>query len=242
VSDVPLQAGAGGGDWVRDTRFGAWLVTSDWWARFVVREAFRQLLMLLGRRRRRYETILDIGCGSGAALTLLDRRFAPTRLVGVDPDPEMIARARRAARRCRCPVELKIGAAAALELADDSLDMIFCHQTFHHVPDPEGAALEFYRVLRPGGVLLFSESCSPFIRSWLVRVLFRHPMAVQRLAHDYLALLKGTGFCVDGDHVSTPYPWWSRSDLGVLEWLGRPVSPRRGETVLNVVAFKTPGG
>ena len=226
--------------WVRDTRFGAWLVTSDLWAQFVVRVAFRQLLVLLGRRRRRTGIILDVGCGGGAALPLLDRRFAPRQLVGVDPDPDMIARAGRAAMRCRCPVDLKVGDAAALELADDSLDMIFCHQTFHHVTDPDGVARAFYRVLRPGGVLLFSESCAPFIRSWPVRALFRHPMSAQRFAEEYLALLERTGFRFGGDDVSTPYPWWSRPDFGLFEWLGRPATAPHAETVVNVVAFKTP--
>jgi 2-polyprenyl-3-methyl-5-hydroxy-6-metoxy-1,4-benzoquinol methylase len=60
--------------WVRDTRFGAWLITSDLWVHFVLRVALGQLILLLGRRRRRYETILDVGCGGGGALPLLDRR------------------------------------------------------------------------------------------------------------------------------------------------------------------------
>jgi SAM-dependent methyltransferase len=122
---------------------------------------------------------------------------------------------------------------------DDSLDMIFCHQTFHHVADPDRAAREFYRALKPGGVLLFSESCAPFIRSWPIRILFRHPMEAQRLAEEYLALLTATGFAFTPDNVSTPYPWWSRPDLGLLERLGRPVPSRRAETVVNVAAFKT---
>lgn len=224
--------------WVRDTRFGAWLVTSDLWVNFVVRVALGQLVVLLGRRRRRYDVILDVGCGGGGALPLLDRRFAPHTLVAVDPDPEMIARARAAAARCRCRVELKVGQATKLDLPDDSLDMIFCHQTFHHVGEPDRAARELYRVLKPGGVLLFSESCAPFIRSLPVRVLFRHPMDAQRLAAEYLALLSTTGFAFTPKHVSTPYPWWSRPDLGLLQWLGRPVPSHRAETVVNVVAFK----
>ena len=226
------------GGWVRDTRFGRWLVTTDVWARFVVRQAFRELFALLGRRRRRYETILDVGCGGGAALPLLDRRFGPHQLLGVDADPSMIDRAAAVAARCRCSVELRVGDAGALDLPDASLDMIFCHQTFHHLTDPEGAAREFYRVLKPGGVLLFSESCAPFIRSWLVRVLFRHPMQAQRFADEYVGLLSRTGFRVDLEHVSTPSPWWSRPDLGLGRRLGRR-AVSRADGVVNVVAFKT---
>ena len=73
----------------------------------------------------------------------------------------MIDRAGAAGARCRCRVELRLGHAAALGLPDQSVDMIFCHQTFHHAPDPPRAAREFYRVLRPGGVLLFSPSRAP---------------------------------------------------------------------------------
>jgi ubiquinone/menaquinone biosynthesis C-methylase UbiE len=227
-----------GDRWVRDTRFGSWLITSDIWVQYVLRAAVAQLIQLLGHRRSRYTTILDIGCGGGKALPLLDRRFAPKTLVGVDPDPEMITRAGAPAARCRCRVELRLGQATRLDLPDCSLDMIFCHQTFHHIADPDGAAREFYRVLKPGGVLLFSESCAPFIRSLLIRVLFRHPMEAQRLAQEYLALLRSTGFAFGDENVATPYPWWSRPDLGLLGWLGRPVPTRRPEPLLNVAAFK----
>jgi hypothetical protein len=36
--------------------------------------------------------------------------------------------------------------------------------------------------------------------------------------------------------VSTPYPWWSRPDMGLLEWLGRPVHTPREPTLLYLVA------
>jgi len=229
---------AGSERWVRDTRFGTWLITSDVWVQHVLRVALAQLLQLLGARTRSYSAILDVGCGGGKALPILAETFAPETLVGLDPDPDMIVRAGAIAAGCRCRVELRVGQATALELADRSLDMIFCHQTFHHIPDPERAAREFYRVLKPGGVLLLSESCAPFIRSLLVRLLFRHPMDAQRLAEEYLLMLRATGFDFTRENVATPYPWWSRPDLGLLEWLGRPVPARHAETVLNVAAFK----
>lgn len=224
--------------WVKDTRFGAWLVSSDLWVDHVLRVALTDLIGLLGKRADAYPVILDVGCGIGKALPILDEAFAPQTLVGVDPDPDMIARAHAVVDRCRCPVELRVGEAAALGLADSSVDMIFCHQTFHHTVDPVQAAREFYRVLRPGGVLLFAESCAPFIRSLLVRLLFRHPLLAQMSADEYLTLLRATGFEFGEKNVATPYPWWSRPDLGFLEWIGRPAPVASETTVLNLSAFK----
>ena len=224
--------------WVRDTRFGDWLVTSEMWAEHVVRAAVRDLAHLMGRAAPACPTIVDVGCGGGKALPILEEVFAPGELIGIDPDANMIDRAGAAGARCRCRVELRLGHAAALGLPDHSVDMIFCHQTFHHAPDPPRAAREFYRVLRPGGVLLFAESCAPFIRSRLVRLLFRHPLDAQMSADGYARLLRSTGFAFTADNMSTPYPWWSRRDLGAFEWLGLSPPAQHPTTVLNLAALK----
>jgi SAM-dependent methyltransferase len=224
--------------WIQDTRFGDWLLTTDVWLRYVLRVALGELVRLLGRPGTSYATILDVGCGYGGALPLLDKVFKPSVLIALDPDHKMIMQASRQGGRCRCRVDLKLACAVPLELPGASVDMIFCHQTFHHLPNPEGAASEFYRVLRPGGVLLFAESCAPFIRSLPVRLLFRHPMHAQKTAEEYLLLLRSTGFEFTEENVSTPYPRWSRPDFGLLELFGWPVPNVRSETVLNVVAFR----
>jgi ubiquinone/menaquinone biosynthesis C-methylase UbiE len=224
--------------WTRESRFGQWFLSTDVWVKYVLQVAVADLLVLLGPRSGPYSTILDIGCGAGKALPALDAHFKPDRVIALDIDPAMIGFARREAAGCRCEVALKVGPATALDLPDASVDMVFCHQTFHHLRSPDRAAREFHRVLKPGGVLLFSESCSPFIRSLPVRILFRHPMDVQRSAREYLALLRSEGFAFTAENISALSPWWSRPDLGLREWLGLPSSRRRDETLVNVAAFR----
>ena len=136
---------------------------------------------------------------------------------------------------------LMAGHAAAIECPDNSIDLIFCHQTFHHVIEQEQALQEFFRILRPGGVLLFAESTKRYIHSLLIKVFFRHPMHVQKTAEEYRAMIRAAGFDLPDEKIAMPFLWWSRPDLGALEWLGlqAPGTPRE-ETLFNAMAVKPP--
>jgi SAM-dependent methyltransferase len=225
--------------WVRETAFGTWFVGTKVWRHQVIRYALLDLQRLLPPGHR-FPVVVDFGCGAGRALRLLDIAFRPDRMIGVDVDRVQVAAAVPEARRCRAAVSLRVADAARLPLPAGVADMLFCHQTFHHLSDQDAAIREVHRVLRPGGTLLFAESCRRYIRSLPIRLLFRHPMRVQKTAGQYLALLRRAGFAVRPEAVSTPYPWWSRPDVGLLEWLGRPVSAPREPTLLNVVAVRRP--
>jgi len=221
--------------WVRETAFGTWFIATKVWRHQVIRAALLDLQRLLPPRPR-YPVVLDLGCGAGRALRLLDILFRPDHAIGIDIDRVQLGHAVPEARRCRCEVSLRVGTAGDLPVPDRSVDMVFCHQTFHHLSDHDAAIRELYRVLRPAGTLLFAESCRRYIRSVPIRLLFRHPMQVQKSAGEYLALLRGAGFEIRPEAVATPYPWWSRPDLGILEWLGRPVHAPREPTLVHVAA------
>jgi SAM-dependent methyltransferase len=224
-------------DYVRDTAFGAWFLDTETWVQHVLQRALDDLQRMMDAGRT-YPEVLDAGCGRGRALRLLDERFRPRRIVGLDPDSGVQAHLAQAATQCRSTVEFQLANASDTRLPDRAFDLVFCHQTFHHIVDQERAILEFHRVLKPGGVLLFAESTRCYIHSWIIRLLFRHPMHVQRTAEQYIALIRGAGFELPPERISFPYLWWSRPDLGILEKLGFPPSPDHEETLVNAVAVR----
>jgi ubiquinone/menaquinone biosynthesis C-methylase UbiE len=240
VSTTTATTEEASADYVPETRFGAWFLGTDVWLHFVIKVAVMDLARLMGSRKRAYPVVVDAGCGRGQALRLLKIFFRAGRLVGVDMDGPALDVARRRVTRHRLEVELLENDCSKIDLPDASVDLVFCHQTLHHLVHQEKALDELYRILKPGGVLLLSESTREYIHSWVIKLLFAHPMDVQKTSDEYLALLRRHGFEFDDENVSYPYLWWSRRDFGILEALGIP--PRkhgeREETLVNVAARK----
>jgi len=180
--------------------------------------------------------ILDAGCGGGHSFAMLRENFHAARITGVEISPRLVEQSRLAARTCDCPVDIHEGSVEDLQLGDMSTDIIFCHQTIHHLVKPERALAEFFRVLRPGGVLLLSESCRNFIETLPVRILFRHPSARARDAGEFLELVGGSGFVWTGDCISMPEPFWSQPIFGLLARFRRIPAGYIPKPLLNLVA------
>jgi len=232
--------------YVEETRFGLWFLRSHTWQHHVLRVAINDLRGLFSEPLPERPVLLDAGCGQGKSFGHLRQTFAPQRLIGVDADPHSLQLSAEEATRLGMPVELIGSDCATLNVADASVDLLFCHQTFHHLVEQEKALAEFYRVLKPGGYLLFAESTEAYIDTWVIRWLFRHPMHVQKSAAGYLQMIRKQGFEFAERNVSYPYLWWSRSkDFGLLERLGlskpKPLGERE-ETLVNVVARKPLAG
>jgi len=225
---------------VPETRIGFWFLGTETWTTRVLRVALEDLERLIPNRRASYPVVLDVGCGQGKSFRPLIEHFSPQRLVGVDAEEKCLSLAAEAADKEATPIELLRGDIAELDLPPASVDLVFCHQTFHHLVRQEESLAQFHRVLKPGGVLLFAESTRAYIHSWIIRLFFRHPMHLQRSAEEFMAMIRAQGFRFEARNVSFPYLWWSRSDLGAMERLGFGVPPQgeREETLINLAAVK----
>jgi ubiquinone/menaquinone biosynthesis C-methylase UbiE len=224
---------------VPESRFGIWFLKTETWAVHVLARALKDLERLMPERRPHDPTIVDVGCGRGRSFKLLHDKFRPRRMIGIDVDAAMLEIAAEETAAAGLQVEFQQTTSSRMMLDDASVDIVFCHQTFHHLMDQEAALSEFYRVLKPGGLFLFAESTRKYIHSPIIRLLFRHPMDVQRSADEYLAMIRAAGFRVDARAISLPYLWWSRNDLGLLErWFGIKPPRSREETLLNCIAVK----
>jgi ubiquinone/menaquinone biosynthesis C-methylase UbiE len=104
------------------------------------------------------QRIVELGCGPGFVTQRLASWLPRGTIVGVDPDPRMLAVASRVAAEAGAGrVALLRSTAAATALRSDSFDGAISRYLYQHLADPVGAAAETLRILRPGGYHIIIE-------------------------------------------------------------------------------------
>jgi len=99
--------------------------------------------------------LLEIGCGTGNLAILAKRLNPDAQVVGIDPDPKALMRARRKAQRSGSVLQFDQGFSEELPYPDASFDRVLSAFMLHHVePDAKLLAIqEAFRVLKSGGSL-----------------------------------------------------------------------------------------
>ena len=103
--------------------------------------------------------VLEVGCGVGAQLRILAKRFPKTRFTGIDFSPEQITHARELLKEELTSGQITLVEGSAYELPFDNgtFDGAFLCWVLEHLADPPQAMRELARVLRSGGVLHDTE-------------------------------------------------------------------------------------
>ena len=120
------------------------------------------------------ETIVDLGCGTGSFAVSLAQRAPGARVIGLDPDGDILGRAKAKAAAAGQPVRFVQGFArdAAALLGDGVADKVVSSLVFHQLPMAEkrlGLAANL-RALKPGGALHIADYGH---QTGVMRTLFR---------------------------------------------------------------------
>lgn len=146
-------------------------------ADFLAREIDQRMAERLDYVKIEPQRILDLGCGDGASLAMLQQRYPEANLLGIDLVPEMLHAARAQTRQAE-PVakgasrflrQLLPGllgrehgpalcgaTATALPLSAGSCSLLWSNQLLPWVNDPLPVLREAHRVLEVSGLLMFS--------------------------------------------------------------------------------------
>jgi len=133
-------------------RFHMWYCRSGRWTRAVEQRLLPWVLsdVDLG------SSVLELGPGPGVTTMVLAGRVPS--LTALELDPVLVARLRSSAPPNVTVVE---GDATAMSLPDNTFSAVVCFTMLHHLPSPaaqDALFAEAYRVLRPGGVFVGSDS------------------------------------------------------------------------------------
>lgn len=157
------------------------------------------------------KVVVDFGTGPGLLLPDLVTRFPGSRAIGVDGQPEMLARARELAKgRADVTVvahDVSNGRTPGLEA--QSADLVIASMVLHELQVPTTLLDEAARILRPGGVLVVSD--------WVRQPLSTYSGGTRPNDHDAF-----THFSEHCRYTPDDVAWLvDESGFSVREWIAR---------------------
>jgi SAM-dependent methyltransferase len=166
--------------------------------------------------------VVDLGCGGGHVSYAVAPHVG--EVTAYDLSPEMLAAvAHEAKRRGIANLTTAQGPAEHLPFADATFDAVFCRYTAHHWQDARQGLREARRVLRPGGIAIFSDVVAP---EWPVLDTFLQTFEMLRdpsHVRDY-AMTEWVGIAVQAGFVVTGVTR-RRLPLDFASWLERQRTP-----------------
>lgn len=152
--------------------------------------------------------VLEIGCGTGLNFPYYPANIR--KLVASDPNPGMLAIARKRLEDLPFATELVATGGEALPFERDCFDAVVSTWTLCSIPDSAAALAEFRRVLKPGGKFVFVEhglSPEQNVQTWQNRLtpLQKRIADGCHLNRDITQLVESAGFAIASlEHLYMP--------------------------------------
>lgn len=207
------------------------------------RTADRETAFLLPHLRRGMR-LLDAGCGGGSITVGLAAAVSPGQVVGLDREAGRLAEAQARARTVGATLHLIAGDGYQMPFADQSFDAVVAHHLLQHLRTPLDALREFFRVLRPGGLVgirdpdegatLYAPAGPSLDRARDLELrLRRHYGGDPHYARNLRGLLRAANF-VDAEVDVTTQAWGTtdRAREAAAGWRARLAGPAGGAALV----------
>lgn len=180
-------------------------------AAFLQKEVGERLLERLDLMANVPARVLDVGCGTGRPTRELQKRYPKAHVIGVDLAPAMLKQAAKRQPWLGKRAEFICAEASELPLADASFDLIYASLILQWCEDLDATLLEWRRLLKPHGLLLFStlgpDTLKELRASWSAADGYNH---VNRFLdmHDVGDAIIRAGFVepvMDVEHITLTY-------------------------------------
>ncbi len=176
------------------------------------------------------ETVLDLGSGAGIDVFLAAKKTGDEGFViGVDMTPEMVNKATEIALKAGVQnVDFRLGYLEALPVDDASVDLALSNCVINLVPDKPKVFAELFRVLRPGGRFVISDTVAfgpipEAVRNDLS--LWAGCISGASDKDEYLAMIQSAGFVDLTIHALSEFDYQRGDDYGLASLTVRATKP-----------------
>lgn len=172
--------------------------------KLLIKNYYNNLLKII--KRENPKSILDVGCGEGFTLDMLQKNKIGKKIIGIDNSKESI----RIGKILFPKVKIEHASIYDIPFPDNSFDLVICTEVLEHLKTPSLAIEEVKRVSR--GNILISVPNEPFfmlgnfLRGKNMEKLGNDPEHINHwTAFSFASFLKTQG--LKKISVKLPFPW-----------------------------------